>query len=202
MPARRHRAPERRCIATGETLARAGLVRFVIGPDGEVTPDLAERLPGRGIWVKAARSAVAKAAAKGLFARAAQDRCTVPPDLADRVGALLRRRALDSLGLARTAGELVLGAEKLVAAAAGHGLAALIFARDGAPDSRRKLVGRVAALGHEPGGSALPVFGALGSEELSLAMGRPNVVHAALKKGRMTDKVLADLGRAENYERA
>lgn len=199
-PAGEH-GPERRCIVSGRTLPPARLIRFVIGPDERLTPDLGLRLPGRGIWVSADRAAIDKAVAKGLFGRAARQKCIVPPDLADQVGELLRRRALEALGLARKAGELVLGMEKLVTAAAKSGLAALILAHDGAPDSRRKLFGRLRALGLAPGEGDLPLFGSLGSGELSLALGRTNVVHAALKNGRMAEKLVADLMRVEDYER-
>ena len=70
--------PERRCIVTGEVQPKAGLIRFVAGPDGQVVPDLAEKLPGRGIWVTADRAAIAKAAAKGLFSRGARARVGAP----------------------------------------------------------------------------------------------------------------------------
>lgn len=73
--------PERRCIVTGEVQPKAGLIRFVAGPDGEVVPDLAEKLPGRGFWVVADRQALDKAAAKGLFSRGAKARVTAPPEL-------------------------------------------------------------------------------------------------------------------------
>ena len=90
----------------------AKLIRFVAGPEGKVTPDLARKLPGRGIWVAANREAVQTAAQKGLFARAAKAKLTAPADLADQVEALLLRRLLSGLGLARKAGDLILGAAK------------------------------------------------------------------------------------------
>jgi predicted RNA-binding protein YlxR (DUF448 family) len=89
----------------------ARLVRFVAGPDGVVVPDLARKLPGRGIWVAATREAVQAAAKKGLFARAAKARLVAPPDLADQVETLLHGRLLSALGLARKAGDLTFGFE-------------------------------------------------------------------------------------------
>src|SRR5689334_17212106 len=95
---------ERRDIVTGEVRDEAGLIRFVAGPDGAVVPDLARKLPGRGLWVAADRASVETAAKKGLFARAAKAKVTAPADLADLVESLLKRRLLSALGLARRGG--------------------------------------------------------------------------------------------------
>src|SRR6476469_2225779 len=103
---------ERRAIETREVRDEAGLIRFVAGPDGAVVPDLARKLPGRGLWVAADRASVETAAKKGLFARAAKAKLSASPDLADQVEQLLRTRLLSALGLARKAGELVNGFEK------------------------------------------------------------------------------------------
>ncbi len=105
--------PERRCIVTGEVQPKAGLIRFVVSPEGVVVPDLAGKLPGRGIWVTADRAAIEKAAAKGLFARAARTGVTVPESLADLVEAGLARRVVDLISLARKAGLAVAGFEKV-----------------------------------------------------------------------------------------
>ncbi|MEO1551705.1 MAG: DUF448 domain-containing protein, partial [Pseudomonadota bacterium] len=104
---------ERRCIATGESQPRAGLIRFAVSPDGQLVPDLAERLPGRGIWVTADKAALDKAAKKGLFARAAKAQVEVPEDLAAQIDGLLVRRITDLLALARKAGQAVAGKEKV-----------------------------------------------------------------------------------------
>ena len=96
--------PERRCIVTGETQPKAGLIRFVAGPDGQVVPDLAEKLPGRGFWVVADRAALDKAAAKGLFSRGAKAQVSAPPDLLEMIETGLARRVTDTLSLARKAG--------------------------------------------------------------------------------------------------
>src|SRR4051794_3467687 len=97
---------ERRDIVTGEVMDEARLIRFVAGPDGVVAPDLARKLPGRGLWVAADRVSVETAARKGLFARAAKAKVAAPPDLANLVESLLKRRLLSGLGLARRAGDL------------------------------------------------------------------------------------------------
>ena len=100
---------ERRDIVTGEVMEEARLIRFVAGPDGVVVPDLARKLPGRGLWVAADRASVTTAAKKGLFSRSAKAKLAAPADLADQVEMLLRRRLLSALGLARRGGELGLG---------------------------------------------------------------------------------------------
>src|SRR3990170_3321014 len=103
----------RRCLATREERDKAALLRFVVGPGDELVPDLEGRLPGRGLWLTPRRDIVAAAGAKNLFAKAARRRVVVSPDLAERVEALLLRRCLDLLGLARGAGQAVAGFEQV-----------------------------------------------------------------------------------------
>ena len=169
---KREEAPERRCIATGETRPKAELIRFVAGPDGEVVPDLAGRLPGRGLWVTANREAIEKAVKKGLFAKAARMRLDVAPDLADRVEELLARRAGEALGLAKKAGALVSGFEKVMAALTEGDLACLVEARDGAADGRRKLEQRLRMAVEAGIYEDVPVFAPLWAYEMSLAFWR------------------------------
>ena len=107
---------ERRDIVTGEVMDEARLIRFVVGPDGQAVPDLARKLPGRGIWVAADRASVEAAARKNLFARSAKAPLKAPAGLADQVAALLRARLLNALGLARRAGDLTSGFEKVTSA--------------------------------------------------------------------------------------
>jgi predicted RNA-binding protein YlxR (DUF448 family) len=192
---------ERRCIVTGEVGSRENLIRFVVGPEDAVVPDLGEKLPGRGLWVTARREAVETAVRKGLFAKAARGRAEAAATLADEVEALLARRAGAALGLARKAGELVTGFEKVMAEISAGRLAILIEARDGSEDGGRKLAGalksRYAAL-HK---AQAPILRPLWGDEMGLALGRANVVHAALTQGSMERKVLADLARLESYGR-
>ena len=129
---------ERRDIVSGEVMDEARLIRFVAGPDGAVVPDLARKLPGRGLWVAADRASVTTAAKRNHFARAAKAKLSAPADLADRVEQLLTRRVLDGLGLAKRAGELTSGFEKVMAAVRSGKVAWLIEASDGAEDGRRK----------------------------------------------------------------
>src|SRR5690606_24715093 len=101
--------PERRCIVTRDSGSKSGLIRFVVGPDNEIVPDLAERLPGRGIWVSAEAGVLQQAATKGHFNRAARQQVQVPPDLVARVERLLAQRLVDLVALARRAGEALAG---------------------------------------------------------------------------------------------
>lgn len=176
----------RRCLVTGESAGPERLIRFVVGPDGSLVPDLAAKLPGRGIWVTASRPAIAAAVGRRLFARAARGPVMVPPDLAERLERLLAARCLDLLGLARRAGQAVAGYEKVRAALASGRVAVLVAAFDGAADGRRKL--RQLAAG-------LPVVEVLSAAELSLALGRENVIHAALTSGRLASTFLAEAAR-------
>ncbi len=175
-------SPQRRCIATGEVHDRAGLVRFVIGPDGTVVPDIDERLPGRGLWLLPHRDIVDRAAAKRVFARAARRQVSVPADLADRLENLLARRCVDSLGLARRAGLAVAGFDR-VCDAVRHGRAALLLcALDGAAASRGKLAGAA---------RNLPCAEILTAAELGAAFGRDRIVHAAIGGGKLSRRLLA-----------
>jgi hypothetical protein len=185
---------ERRDIVTGEVRDETGLIRFVAGPDGVVTPDLARKLPGRGLWVAADRASVETAAKKGLFARAAKAKVTAPADLADLVENLLKRRLLSALGLARRGGELTSGFEKVAAAIEGGKAAWLIEASDGAADGRQKLWGKTRK--QTP---PTPIFGLFTSAELGLALGGENVIHTAFLAGRAADRWAEDALRLSGF---
>ncbi len=186
---------ERRCIVTGEVLPEARLLRFVLAPDGQVVPDLEAKLPGRGLWVRADRAAVAQAVAKRLFARAAKTPATADSGLPERAEARLVERMLAHLGLARRAGELILGFDQVDKALRSANPPVLIIeAAEAAPDGRRKLQGAATAQGHIPF-----VIGALTNAELSLALGRENVVHAALKPGRIAERLIFEAARLGGF---
>jgi predicted RNA-binding protein YlxR (DUF448 family) len=148
--------PLRTCIATGEQTTPERLIRFVVAPDGEVVPDLARRLPGRGLWVRAERSAVERSVARKLFARAARSPVKVPADLGERVERLLLERALADLGRARRAGRAVAGFTKVEQLIAAGRAGLLVVAEEAEGDGLRKLaasglatvrLGNAAALG-------------------------------------------------------
>ncbi|MGQ0565493.1 MAG: RNA-binding protein [Gemmobacter sp.] len=181
-----HDDPERRCIATGESQPKAGLVRFVVGPEQQVVPDLLNRLPGRGIYVSADRAAIDKAAKKGLFARAAKASVKVPDGLADMVEAGLARRVTDLISMARKAGDAVTGYEKVKDWLTKGQAAVLIQASDGSERGKSKL--------HAPGGPATFV-GCLTALELGLSFGREHAIHAALAAGGLTRRVVEEAAR-------
>ncbi len=187
-------ARERRDIVSGEVMAEARLIRFVAGPDMSVTPDIARKLPGRGLWVAADRASVDVAAKKGLFARAAKTRLVARPDLADQVEGLLRRRLLAALGLARKAGALTSGFEKVLAAVLAGKAAFLVEAADGAADGRRKLLAAAHRIPRPPG-----LIGLFASEELGLALGAENVIHTAFLAGRSADRWTSDVERLSGF---
>jgi len=181
------RGPNRRCIASGESLPVARLVRFVVGPENVVVPDIEARLPGRGLWLSAERAMIETAASKRMFAKAARRNVSVAADLADVVAELLKRRCLNQLGLARRAGLVAAGAEKVRAQIATGRTAALFEAMDGSPQERRKFVALV---------PHLPLVDVFTGAELGAALGREAAaVHVALLPGRLTAALLEDAAR-------
>jgi hypothetical protein len=184
------RASERRCLVTRKVEDRDLLVRFVIDPDNQVLPDVDERLPGRGMWLSAGRDVVNKAVEKRLFGRAARRSVVVLDGLADRIEALLARRFYDGLGLARRAEHLVMGFDQVQASLERAGAAVLLAAADGADDGRRKL--RHLA-------PALPLVVAGSRAALGAALGREELVHAALAPGKLAERVLRDARRLAGF---
>lgn len=176
----------RRCLVTGEVCERERLVRFVVDPAGCIVPDLDEKLPGRGLWVRASAPLIAKAATSGAFARAAERSIAVDAEfLVRQVEFLIVRRCQSLLGLAKRAAEAVNGYEK-VAAWIGAGRAAVwVVASDAAAGSRAKIA--------PP--AAVATVAWLTRDELSLAMGAENVVHAALSAGGLARRFLKEAAR-------
>jgi predicted RNA-binding protein YlxR (DUF448 family) len=185
---------QRRDLVSGQVMDEARLIRFVAGPDGQTVPDLARKLPGRGLWVAADRTSVETASRKGGFSRAARAKLSAPPDLADQVAALLSRRVLDGLGLARRAGTLTSGFEKTLAAVGSGQAAWLIEASDGAADGRRKLLAAARRVKAAP-----RLVGLFSSDELSLALGLGNVIHLAFLAGRGAERWTVDVERLSGF---
>lgn len=172
----------------------ARLIRFVIGPDGEVVSDLGRKLPGRGLWVEARREAVDLAARKGLFARAAKAAVKVPDDLSGTVERLIGRRCLDQLGLARREGVLISGFDKCREALRAGRAAWLIEASDGAEDGRAKLL---AAASKSP--RRVEVCGLFPSTDLGLALGLENAIHHVLPAGRRAERWSEEVRRLAGF---
>lgn len=185
---------QRRDIVSGESMPEERLVRFVVGPEGVLTPDLARKLPGRGLWVASNRASVETAARKGMFARAAKRSLVAPPELANLVERLLLRRLISGLGLARKAGEITCGFERAMADVVAGRAALMVEAIDGAQDGRRKL--RAAARKQERPPRLVGLFT---SAELSLALGAENVIHIAFLAGRGADRWTSDVERLSGF---
>jgi len=175
--------PERTCVLTREAAPRASLIRLALGPDGVVAPDVRAKAPGRGAWIGVDRATLEAAQAKGKL-KAALSRAfktgsvTIPDDLGARIEAALRQAALDRLGLEARAGNLVTGGEKIDVALRRGQVSLLIHASDAGADGRSKLdqALRVGTDGDERQGLVFPADRTI----LSLALGRQNVVHAAI----------------------
>ena len=194
-------------VAAGEVrfcaLARAPkpvdeMIRFVVGPDGEVAPDIKRKLPGRGLWITATHAAVAEAVKRNIFARGFKRDVRTDALLADRVDRLLERAALDALAIAAKGGRAVAGFGKVEDAIVDPALAAILAAADGAADGKRKIAAALRRSGADRAGS-VPVIGCFTSLQLDLALNRRNVVHAALLDGPVSETFLARTGRLERY---
>jgi predicted RNA-binding protein YlxR (DUF448 family) len=184
--------PQRKCIATGEQLPPERMIRFVIGTDGDVVPDLARRLPGRGMWLRAERALVEKAVAKNLFAKAARAAVRAPADLPERIERLLLEGALSDVGRARRAGRAVSGFVK-VEQSIGRGQAALLLVPEEAQgDGLDKLRS-----------SGLPIVRLGDAEALGGVFGRDQAVYVAISRddagGHFTQRIAAAAARWRGY---
>lgn len=182
--------PLRRCIVSGTVQPPEDMVRFVVGPDACVVPDVDRALPGRGIWLSAARDMVNTAVVKKLFARAARAKVAAPEDLADRVEWLLARRCLEMLGLARRAGQAVAGYEKVRARLLAGQAALLLEASDAAPGGYEK----IRALAPD-----LPMVALFDAASLGAALGRDAAVHVAVSPGRLAERLVQEASRLAGF---
>ncbi len=181
----RSEGPERKCIATGEVQPKYGLIRFVLGPESQVYPDIAAKLPGRGVYVAADRGALDRAVGKKLFARGFKAPVTAAEDVADEVERQLSRRVVELLSLARKSGHAVAGYEKVKTWLDREEAQVLIQAADGSGRGKSKL--------------STPHYGKyigwLTADELGQAFGRQTVIHAALASGGLAKRVVEEAQR-------
>ena len=193
-PSTRARAdgPTRTCIATGMEAPAERMIRFVVGPEGEVVPDLSRRLPGRGLWLKAERATVERAVARKLFAKAARGAARADTDLAERVEQLLLERGLEDLARARRAGRAVAGFGK-VEEMIGRGRAGLLIVADGADGEGLDKLGK----------KGLPVARLGDPAHLGRVFGRERVVYAAVARddasGRFIQRIAQSAARWRDY---
>ncbi|HEY4162860.1 MAG TPA: RNA-binding protein [Dongiaceae bacterium] len=184
-------SPQRRCIVTRTPAEKAELIRFVLGPDGDVVPDLAERLPGHGYWVRADRATLTEAVKKNAFAKAMRAPVKPAADLPDRVAALVERQVVDLLGLARRGGKLVAGYEKVDGWLRTGRAALLIEASDAGADGRSKLARHT-----HPG---VEIWSPLTGAALGRAVGRDHAVHIAVSPGGLAQRLKTALRRQQGF---
>jgi uncharacterized protein len=189
---------ERTCIVTGRKGPPEAMIHFSLSPSGEVAPDLRRKLPGRGVWTSLSFAIVDQAVRKQAFSRGFKAKAAAPPDLAERVDQIIERDALQFLSIVNKAGLVVTGAAKVEAAIRGGDILALIHAWDGSPDGTAKLErivrGRFGA--QADGIERIILFS---SSQLDLALGRTNVIHAALGAGEASAAFLFRARRLAEY---
>jgi len=194
----------RECALTRQAMPVGDLIRFVVGPDEAIVTGTGAKAEGRGVWVTLGEKAVAEAVRRKAFARSLKGAVSVPVDLAALTRQRLEQRLLGALGLARKAGQLVTGATRGKSAVQGGEVIALLTATDAAEDGRDKMLGALRgqeAAAREAGepGYAIPHFELLSAEQIGLALGLENVIHAALTKGAAAQSALARAQRLARY---
>jgi hypothetical protein len=189
---------ERHCALTRQLKPVAELIRFVVGPAGEVVPDVKRKLPGRGLWITGTREALAEAVKRNVFARGFRREVRLGADLADDSERLLERSAFDALAIAAKAGRLAFGFAKTEAAIDAGGIVALVHASDAGADGRRKLDAALQRNRAEKSGE-IAVVDLFSGAQLDLALSRPNVVHAALLAGPGSETFLARVARLTRF---
>jgi uncharacterized protein len=177
----------RRCAVTRERLPKERMIRFVIGPDRQVVPDLAARLPGRGIWLSARGDVIETARTRGAFSRAARGPVTVPPDLLSGLKAALARRFVEHLGLARRAGQTVSGYQKAREWLLAGRVGLVVQASDGSSEERARFLG--AWIGK------VAVVSPLDGHALGAVFGRERAVHVAVAAGRLAETLRTEADR-------
>ncbi len=180
----------RRCILSRQEYNSDALIRFVAGPDNRIVPDLAERLPGRGLWLRAERGAIEQAIAEKRFAKAGRSQIIAEAGLADRVAHLLTQRSLNYLGLALRSGGIAVGHDQVRTDLSTGRAAVLVQANDGAATARNRL----RAVAHD-----LPSIEIFLRGELAQALGRADIVHAVLRSSRLSSLFLRECGRLAGF---
>ncbi len=193
------KGPVRMCALTRERRPDRELLRFVLDPENRVVPDIHRKLPGRGIWLTATRKTVEEAARKRIFAKAFRTAVDVPPELGQLASSLLRRSALQYLSLANKAGQVVTGFVKIEKAILSGEVLGLLHACEAAVDGRRKLNAKFRAASRAAG-TCENVIEVFSGEELSMALGRENVVHAAVRNSAVAEKFIAEAWRWRAFD--
>jgi uncharacterized protein len=195
---------KRQCALTREVKPIADLIRFVVSPDGEVVPDTDAKAEGRGVWITLGTKAVAEAVRRKAFAKSLKADVKVAGDLAELTRRRLEERFLNALSIARKSGQLISGATKVKSSIEAGQISALLTATDAAEDGRNKLLGSLkgftmaaAEAGMNPSETAH--FELLNSDQMGLALGMENVIHAALTKGGAAQAAVKRADRLARY---
>ncbi len=197
---RGHKPRERKCIATGETADPNALIRFALSPNGVVTPDIAAKLPGRGVWLTPEKTVLEKAIKTNAFVRGFKRAVNIPDNLADIVAELLSQNVINMIGMAKKSGQLLLGFDQVHKAASQTALAIRIEARNGSPDGRGKIRTLSKAVNRELGMPLPIVIGCFDSHVLGNACGRDNIVHAAIKPGKFASNLSDLTGKLSGFQ--
>ena len=179
------RGPLRRCVVTRESQPKESMIRFVLDPDRVLVPDLAAKLPGRGMWLSARADVLERATKRGAFAKAARGTVQLPPDLTARIEDGLKGRIRDLVGFARRSGQAVCGRESVREWMQAGKAGLLVEASDGSPAERSRLVG----------GWDLPVVTPLSAATLGGIFARDQAVHVAIARGRLAEAIAGEAAR-------
>ncbi len=194
-----HKPRERKDIVSGELRNPDKMLRLVYGPDGQVVADIYGKLPGRGAWIEASRASVEKAIKAGIFARAAKRKVIVSDNFTDTIEAGLSARVLGMLGMAKRAGQLESGFENVRSCARSGEVGVRIEASDGQPDGRSKIRVVVKAIAKELEVPMPTLIGCFTSTELGQVVGRDNMVHACVHKGKMAKAITCEIERLAGF---
>ncbi len=190
------RGAERFCIVARAVRPVEEMIRFVVAPSGEAVPDIKHNLPGRGVWVTATRNALDQAVKANAFARGFRRDVNIGADLTGHTERLLESAVLDALAMARKAGSIAMGFAQVETALKRDTVVALLHAAEAAPDGVKKLD---SAVRHGQQAGMPRIIRILTAHQLDLALGRPNVVHAALLAGRASETFMARFRRLERF---
>lgn len=190
--------PERMCAVSRQSLDLNLLIRFVLSPDGAVVPDLERRLPGRGVWIGCDRRLVEKAVKANTFTKSLKTRAEASSDLAERVDGLMVKRLMGTLSLANKAGIALSGFEKVSTALDKGPVAVVLHGAEASPDGRSKIDRKFKAIQGSRGLTA-SIVDVLSIDQMSLAIGRRSVVHAALTPGGLSERFLEEAERLTRY---
>jgi uncharacterized protein len=197
-PRRTAAGAERFCAATDTVRPVADMIRFVVSPDGIAVADLKRRLPGRGIWITATRQALHTAITRKVFGRGFKRDVRLAPDMIEATERLLEQGALAALAIAHKAGKVAIGFAKTEAALGRGRIVALVHAAEAAADGARKLDAAMRRRLDLDAGE-IAVINTFTSAQLDLALGRSNVIHAALLAGRESDTFMARAGLLDRF---